>query len=270
MRTVRSAFLAASTALCVSAANPAAAVVATASLDWSNLQIFTLGIPGSSTPSYMLTQPLTSWSTSASTANDSTDSRTHSVFNWTTGLNITSDTPHASAGALASSVDFSTNASASDSLSPNPVLTNTSTGSLSRTASLLLSQPTAVIFSVPYSISVDGPQFDFSHHATAGVSGTATFTPNICCAFDTSSRSFSLDSYSTGSSALNGTMFFGLVVDADGVLNVNFSANTSATAPDPVPEPSVTLSLLAGLGVLCVILRRRLAGGVLSGDPSAA
>ena len=270
MRTVRSAFLAASTALCVSAANPAAAVVATASLDWSNLQIFTLGIPGSSTPSYMLTQPLTSWSTNASTANDSTDSRTHSVFNWTTGLNITSDTPHASAGALASSVDFSTNASASDSLSPNPLLTNTATGSLSRTASLLLNQPMAVIFSVPYSIAVDGAPFDFNRHTTASVQGTATFFPTICCVTDTSSRSFGLDSFFQGPSALNGTMFFGLVVDGDGVLNVSFSAMTSATAPDPIPEPSVTLTLLAGLGVLCVILRRRLAGIGLSGIPSAA
>ena len=261
MRTVRSVFLAASTAFCLGAANPAAAVVATASLDWANLQIFTLGIPGSPAPSYMLTQQFTNWSTNATTVNDSNDYHTHSAANWTSSLSITSDTPNASAAALASSAAFSTNAATSDSFSSNPFLTNTAGGSVSRSATLLLNQPMAVIFSVPYSISVDGPQFDFSRHAMASVSGSAAFSPNVCCAFENSSRSFSLDSYYGGSSALNGTMFFGLVVDAEGVLNVSFSAVTSATSPDPVPEPSVALSLLAGLGVLCTIFRRRLAGG---------
>lgn len=262
MRTVRSVFFAASTVLCLSAANPAAAVVATASLDWANLEIFTLGIPGSPTPSYLLTQQLTNWSTNANTVNDSNDYHTHSASNWTSSLNITSDTPYASAAALASSAAFSTDAATSDSFSSNPFLTNTASGSVSRSATLLLTQPMAVIFSVPYSISVDGPQYDFSRHAMASVMGSATFSPNICCAFDNTSRSFSLDSYYGGPSALNGTVFFGLVVDAEGVLNVSFSATTSATSPDPIPEPSVALTLLAGLGVLCAIFRRRLVGGV--------
>jgi hypothetical protein len=184
-------------------------------------------------------------------------------------LDISSDTPNATAEALVSTETFSTRTSASDSFSSNPFLSNQANAGVSRNATLLLSGPMAVIFSVPYSISVDGVPFDFSRRATANVTGFASFFPNQGGGFEQTSRSFGLESFS-GPASLSGNLFFGLVVDGDGVLNVSLSTLTSAVAPDPVPEPSVALTLLAGLVVVGMMFKRRLTARGMSDIPAMA
>jgi hypothetical protein len=114
-----------------------------------------------------------------------------------------------------------------------------------------------VIFSVPYTMSIGDVPNDFNHHATAGVSGDATFTPTDGFAQASTQRSFALDSLFGPLGQQSGLLFFGLVVDGAGVVSANFSASTGAVAPDPVPEPSVALVLLAGLIVLSAVAKRR-------------
>ena len=238
-------------------ANPAADAVATASLDWSNFQVFALGVPGQPAPTFSLSSQSTTWGTSAFTVNDSSDNHTHVAFNWTTALDIASNTPHANGDANASGSQFATSASASESSGGNLFLQNQAAASLQRSAFVSLSGPAAVIFSVPYSISEDALQNDPSRRATASVSGDATFTPTGGFAQASTSRSFSLDSIFNGPGSQNGLLFFGLVVDGAGLVTANFSASTSAFAPDPVPEPSVVLALVAGLVVLAAVAKRR-------------
>jgi len=257
MKIHRTMLLVCMTGLCLAGARTASATVATASLDWSNLEVFALGLPNQTTPTISLSQQSTAWSTNASTINDSNDSHSHNAFNWTSALDVSSVTPRATGEAFASSSVISTNASALQSTGSDPSLLNQSTASLTRQALVTVSGPSAVIFSVPYSMSVDDQPFDPFNRTMAGVSGSASFNPFNGTAFDSTSRSFNLDSAFQGPSTQNGTLFFGLVVDGAGTINVGFSAFTSATAPDPVPEPATVWSLLAGVAATGFMFRRR-------------
>jgi hypothetical protein len=251
-------------------ASPAHATLATASLDWSKLDISILAIPGQGAPPLVETGKTTSWDTSATSVNDSSDSHKHSASNWTTALDIKSDTPNASGDANASATLFSTSASAKDSNSGNPQTSNQSSASLERTVNVDVTGPATVLFSVPYALTQDGS--DFAHHTAASVSGSASFTPTgAFSSIDDTSRTFRLDSQS-GSTlpSQTGSLIFGLVVDRPGSVSAVFDASSLATAPDPVPEPSVALlGIAGGLLVTCVsAVRRRLQKAVSTGRTS--
>jgi len=241
-------------------ASPASATLATASLDWSKLEILVLGIPGQAPLPLVESGNTTSWDTSATSVNDSSDSHKHGANSWTTALDIKSDTPNASGDANASATLFSTSATATDSNSGDPTRSNQSTASLKRTVDVDVTGPATVLFSVPYSLTQDGT--DFAHHTTASVKGSASFTPTgAFSTIDDTSRTFTLDSQS-GSTLPSqaGSLIFGLVVDRPGSVSATFDASSLASAPDPVPEPSVALFGMAGgllvTGVFAV--RRRL------------
>jgi len=165
---------------------------------------------------------------------------------------------------------FSTSASAKDSNSGNPQTSNQSSASLERTVNVDVTGPATVLFSVPYALTQDGS--DFAHHTAASVSGSASFTPTgAFSSIDDTSRTFRLDSQS-GSTlpSQTGSLIFGLVVDRPGSVSAVFDASSLATAPDPVPEPSVALlGIAGGLLVTCVsAVRRRLQKAVSTGRTS--
>jgi hypothetical protein len=245
-------------------ASPAGATLATASLDWSKLQVSVLGIPGQGALPLVETGQDTSWDTSATSVNDSSDSHKHSASNWSTALDIKSDTPNASGDANASLTLFSTSASAKDSNSGNPSTNNQANATLERTVDVSVTGPATVLFNVPYSLSQDGT--DFSHRATASVKGSASFVPTtpvppFSGSIDDTTRTFMLDSQSTGAPhSQTGNLIFGLVVDRPGSVSAVFDASSLATAPDPIPEPSAALLAIAG-GLLATgvsAVRRRL------------
>jgi hypothetical protein len=64
-----------------------------------------------------------------------------------------------------------------------------------------------------------------------------------------------------GPSSASGTLLFGLVSSTGGTGSVNFqlSTNSSSFGGGFIPEPSVVLELVAGLGALIVMARRRTA-----------
>jgi hypothetical protein len=49
--------------LCAMSADPAAATVASASLDWSQFEVFVLGVPNQPAPTFSLSGQSTTWST---------------------------------------------------------------------------------------------------------------------------------------------------------------------------------------------------------------
>ncbi len=241
----------------VLATSPVHATLATASLDWSKLDIFSIGIPSHTRVPHPIAGQTTSWSASATSVNNSSDDHKHSSFNWTTALDLTSDTPNANGEANGSATLFSARASAKDSISGDPTQTNSASATLERRANIAINGPTAIILSVPFSLTQDGT--DFQHHAIASISGSAAFTPNgSFTVTDNTTREITLDSGLGSVSTLNGMLVFGLVLDTPGNIALTFDASTSATAPDPIPEPSVAfLEIAGGLMAIGAILRRR-------------
>src|SRR6266705_4165212 len=114
MEVTRSALVVVLASLCGVSAGPAAATSATASLDWEHLEIFALGIPDQPAPTFTLSGQKTTWNTTASTVNDSSDTHQHDAANWTGALDIKSDTPNATGNANASDKLFSTSSSATE------------------------------------------------------------------------------------------------------------------------------------------------------------
>ena len=98
---------------CLFAAQQSMAAVAVASLDWSQLQVSVFAIPGQSLPAVTYFGQTTQLTADSATAGDSSDSRTHTLFNWTAPFSITSDTPGAHGEVQASAETLSASASSS-------------------------------------------------------------------------------------------------------------------------------------------------------------
>ncbi|MEO8631641.1 MAG: PEP-CTERM sorting domain-containing protein [Betaproteobacteria bacterium] len=246
--------------LCITAIQPAAATLSTASLDWANMKIFAVGTPGQKPlPAFTQSGETTLWSTSATTVGGSGDTHTHNTADWSTALDITSATLHANGAANASSTVFATKASATLVLGTDPNARNTASGRLEREVTLTLTDPAAVIFSVPYSVTGDGTT-SFNNASVETVSGTAAFTatgrfsPGV-----TGGQSLEFNSvFNGGPVTQDGALYFGVVVPGAGTVDAKFVVSSMASAPDPVPEPAAAIGVIAGLLSLGAVARRRL------------
>jgi hypothetical protein len=248
---------------------PAAfATVASASLDWDQFQMEVLAIAGNPAPGWSFISQSTDLSTGAFTFGDSSDSHTHTAFNWAREVEVESLTPGGRGSASATNeVLFAAGSSIPPLVPDDPYwyVQNTGNAQAVRTATLRLDGPAAVVFSAPYSIAANGPLHDFDDYAVARVAGSASYQPDDGYAFQNASRSFELDSRFTLDPALSGPLIFGLVVDGAGMVSVSLEAFASSASRDfvmtPVPEASAVLQMLAGLCVIGgIALRRTLRG----------
>lgn len=246
------------------------ATLASASLDWSQLQIEVVPILGNPQPGLSFLERAASLSTSAFTPGDSNDSHTHTTFNWSTPAHADSITPGARASAAASNLVLSASALSSPVEDPNAPpfpfsVQNIANAQAGRTATLRLDGPAALVLSVPYALEISGgPLYDFDDYATASVDGMVSFQPDVGGAYNNASRSFSLDSrFGAQSETLSGPLIFGLVIDGAGTVSLSWqlaaftSGHDLANPMTPVPEPAAILQMLAGLLAVGGIALRR-------------
>jgi hypothetical protein len=228
----------------------------TASLDWSQLQVSVTGI-GGSTPTVILTSQITNLSSSASIPGQMPRNDAVSLPDWTS----TEDT-HAQAGdtfsnVLASPQSLSGNAQATRELvEPDDAHHPVEALSLgSRSANFSLDGPGTLTVSVPYMISIAGGQpFNFFDAISATVSGNSSFNDSV-----NDPVLFSLSSFEDSSPRTqSGNLVFDIVAGGAGTGTLELNFTLSAQAPViPVPEPESYAMLLAGLGLIGAVTRRR-------------
>jgi hypothetical protein len=234
------------------------AAVSSVTLDWSQLKTQVSGVSGGPAPTLTLNGFSTHTSANASSAGDGSESLEHSVGNWTDLRDLTAHTSNAEGKATAS---FAT-VSLSDSATPGAIgcCGSSSNSLVNRQANFTLSGPGTLLFSVPYSFSVSGTPFDFSDSSDVRIEGRATFQgfDSTGNAFADGSKSIFADSNNPG--AASGLLVFGVVAGQAGSGSVSFDVFASANnfSGGFVPEPSAMFGLLAGLGAVVVIGKRRI------------
>lgn len=229
---------------------------ATATIDWSQLQLSVTGL-NDTAPMVEFYNHDTSLSSYASSPGlDENNSK--SVNNWTATANTNADAGTTYANASASPLSFSGTA--------NSMEDGSSSSSGNRTVDFSFDGPGVLTVTVPYIISLSRDSsasgcyycYDYDH---ASVSGYANF---FSSADNGNSNSYSNASFSLNNfygdpspESQSGTLVFGIFASGagNGSLGVNF--DLSASGVNPIPEPESYAMLLAGLGLISLIVRRR-------------
>lgn len=235
------------------AVDDAAPVTATATIDWSQLKLSVTGV-NDETPTVAYTNQNTSLSSYASSPGQN-ENNAKSINNWTANANTNADAGISNAGALASPLSFEGNAIS---------MSGSASASGYRTVNFSVNGPGVLTVTVPYTISLTGDTsgcyycYNYDH---ASVSGSANFysNANYGSSSSNSNASFSLDNYYSHHSpqSQSGTLVFGIFANGagNGSLQVNF--DLSAQGASMVPEPESYAMLLAGLGLMGAVIRRR-------------
>ncbi|PTR13631.1 putative secreted protein with PEP-CTERM sorting signal [Nitrosospira sp. Nsp2] len=227
-------------------------VTATATIDWSKLQLSVTGVTAT-----VRTVVFSNYNTSLSSSSTSAGgNESHSVTrnDWTSTAHTNTSAGASLANGLASSEIFSGTASAVETGS---VVSSSGT----RSVGFSFDGPGMLTFSVPYTISLTGITSVCCYSDTAFVNGSANFysSTNGGSSNSSSSASFSIDSYGDLSSTSRaGNLVFGIVASdaGTGSLSVGFNASAHG-AVVAVPEPESYAMLLAGLGLMGAVVQRR-------------
>ncbi len=233
---------------------------ATAYLDWSKLQISVAGVDGV-VPTVIFSDQNTTLNSSASTPNQMSENDSKSIYNWTSPANSDAQAGDTYANALVSPLTFSGNVQATGISGDVPWQSVQASSTGSRAESFSFDGPGVLSVSVPYTISIAGGEpFDFLNSTSASVSGSASFSGGENGNLNSSSSaSFSLDSiYGLSPQTQSGDLVFGIFAGGPGTGSLEFNLNLSAQAPvSSVPEPESYAMLLAGLGLMGFMVRRR-------------
>jgi hypothetical protein len=227
-------------------------VTATAIIDWSKLQLSVTGVTET-----VPTVGFSNYNTSLSSSSTSVGgNESHSVTrnDWTSTAHTNTSAGASLANGLASSETFSGTASAVETGS-----VESSSGT--RSVEFSFDGPGMLTLSVPYTISVTGATSSCCNFDTASVNGSANFysSTNGGASNSSSSASFSIGSYGDLSSTSRaGNLVFGIVASdaGTGSLSVGFNAWANG-AVGAVPEPESYAMLLAGLGLMGAVVKRR-------------
>lgn len=229
----------------------------TAFLDWSQLQVSVTGV-GGSTPTVTLTDQTTNLTSSASIPGRTSVNDSTSVLDWTS-----TEETHARTGDT-----FSNTLASRQSLSGNVEATREPTepehahhpvealSQGSRSADFSLDGPGVLTVSVPYTLSIAGGRpFSFFDAISTSVSGKSSFNDSI-----NNDVVFSLTSFEEGSSpgTQSGNLLIDIVAGTAGTGTFELGFTLSSQAPViPIPEPESYAMLLAGLGLISAIIRRK-------------
>jgi hypothetical protein len=230
-------------------------VTATATIDWSLLQLSVTGVAGT-VPRVVFSDYKTSLDSSSSSP---VGSENHSAKrnNWTSTAQTDAASGASLATALASSTIFSgtVNAIGTESIA---------NASGNRTLDFSFDGPGVLTLSVPYTISLTGTGLTCCNFDTASVSGNASFS-NLTggeSLNSNSSVSYALNSFNDASSTSKaGNLIFGIVAGDAGTGSLSVGFNLSTNGVGVVPEPESYAMLLAGLGLMGAVVKRRSRNG---------
>ena len=236
------------------AADAAAPVAATAAIDWSKLQLSVTGVNGASPTVHYENQDTSLSSNAWASASSETNSR--SVNNWTDTAQTNADGGTTYANSLASALDFSGTAVSDES--------GYADSSGSRTVNFSFDGPGVLTVTVPYTLGLTGDALNcyYCYGDHASVSGSADFHSyaNNGSSDSYSNASFSLynDYWHSSPDSQSGTLVFGVFASGAGTgsLALNFDLSTQSSV-SAIPEPESCAMLLAGLGLMGTVIRRR-------------
>ncbi|ODT82583.1 MAG: hypothetical protein ABS69_05010 [Nitrosomonadales bacterium SCN 54-20] len=224
------------------------------------------GVDGN-VPAVTFSNEYTSLSSSAYVPNEGSEYNTRSIYDWTSNLAANADATagtHSSASASAST--FSANAQSLGEDSSSYWNTPSASASGYRTENFTFDGPGVLTVTIPYTLNITGgEQYNYYGSSSASVSASANFYGHEDNgSFNSySNASFSLGSYYGESpDSKSGNLVFGIFAAGPGSGSISFNMNTSVGSPSMIPEPESYAMLLAGLGLIGMIVRRRCAVSV--------
>lgn len=253
----------------VSGQSYAADGTATASLDWNQLQVSVTGVDGN-VPTVTFSDEYSSLSSSAYTPREGSEYNTKSIYDWTSTIAANAEaTATTFADAAASPLSFSANAQSMGDDNGYPYWDNSSASSSgNRSENFSFDGPGVLTVTIPYTLNITGGEtFDYWNSTSASVYASAYFSGSDENGnYDSSSNaSFSLSSYYGNSpDSQSGNLVFGIFAagPGSGSLNFNINASTGDYYVPAIPEPESYAMLLAGLGLIGMIARRRSNNGI--------
>jgi hypothetical protein len=237
------------------AADTVEPITATADIDWSKLQLTATGVD-ESVPTVQYRDQHTSVSSNA-WSNTSSETNFRSVNNWTDTAQTNADAGTAYASAIASTLDFSGAAVSGESGNAN--------SSGNRSVNFSLDGPGVLTVTVPYTLTLTGDTSGcyYCYGDRASVSANASFHSygDNGSSDSYSNTSFSLynDYWHASPDSQSGTLVFGIFASGAGTgsLTFNFDLAAGGGSVNPIPEPESYAMLLAGLGLIGMMVRRR-------------
>jgi PEP-CTERM motif len=224
-------------------------VSAGATIDWSQLQLSVTGVTAT-VPTVVFSNYRTSLDSSSSAA-DGSESSSATRNNWTSSVQTEADAGASLANGFASSTIFSGTANAVG-------MESVANASGNRTVEFFFDGPGVLTVSVPYTLSLTG--LSCCNFDSASVSGNASFNSFTGDGSSNSNSgvSFSLNSYSGSSSTSQaGNLVFGIVASDAGSGSLSVGFNLATNGVGVVPEPESYAMLLAGLGLMGAVVKRR-------------
>ncbi|SOD41492.1 PEP-CTERM sorting domain-containing protein [Nitrosovibrio sp. Nv4] len=235
---------------------------ATVSIDWSQLQISVTGADGT-VPNVTFSDEYTSLSSSAYVPNEGSEHNSKLIYDWTSTIAANAEaTTTTYANASASPLSFSANAQTMGDDNEYSYWDNSSASSSgSRGEYFSFDGPGVLTVTVPYTLSLTGGDtFDYWDSTSASINASANFYgyENNGSFNSYSNASFDLSSYYGESpQSQSGNLVFGIFAAGPGSGSLNFDIHASARGVGMIPEPESYAMLLAGLGLMGLVVRRR-------------
>jgi hypothetical protein len=130
-----------------------------------------------------------------------------------------------------------------------------------RSESFSFDGPGVLTVTVPYTLNITGGEtFDYWDSNSASINASAYFSGSDENGYfnSNSSASFALSSYYGNSpDSQSGNLVFGIFAAGPGNGSLNFNINAAVGSAGVIPEPESYAMLLAGLGLIGAIARRR-------------
>lgn len=245
---------------------------ATATIDWGsfNVQIIDLNLLDGITPMFTWTSQSGGANTSTSSYADGgsdTAASTRNANNWTKVLSANSSTPNAQASAQRNLTSLSATSTTQSSITddPNVMGSNSASASAVNSGYFSLTGAGIALITLNWSAGVNTQNSDWNNNSTANVSISGNYSDGL---YTNGSASSGVNLYSWWGGPQSAASTFALAVTNTGVGTTtgNFNANisTSSTSPvtygvitEAVPEPETYAMLLAGLGLIGFMVRRR-------------